>query len=216
VASGEQKLEARLPLSPLLSQRIVGPLVPLMVEVEKAPGMGPLSLAVSDFRLPLDGNLSGLDANVRLELGEVAFQLLPGLSQALAQIGEQIARQTATIERIDLRIDRGVARYSDLPIDVGGHRVTFDGAFDLASRRIDFEAQVPLAILGHGVARELDKVRDYIDPDVAVPLEVEGDWKRPKISIGKSFLDTVVKQAAEGALKRGLRDLLEKELGGDD
>ena len=215
VASGQQGLEARLPLSPLVSERIVGPLVPLMVGMEKPAGGPPLAITVRDFRLPLDGNLAGLDATVHLELGEVIFQLLPGLSDTLAGFGRQISGQKASFDPFGLVIQQGVARYDGLPITVKGHELKFTGAFDLAKREFDFDAAVPLAVLGDGVARELDKVREYLDPNLVVPLEITGSWNKPKVTIGKAFLDTTVKQAAEGALKRGLGDLLKKELGGD-
>jgi hypothetical protein len=215
VASGSQALEARLPLSPLVSERIVGPLVPLAVGIEKPPGEGPLGIVVRDFRLPLDRNLAGLDATIELELGQVAFQLLPGLSEILASFGRKISQQTAAFEPFSLRIEQGVVGYDGLPITLQGHDLRFSGSFDLASKEFDLDASVPLAILGEGVVRELDKVRELLDPNLAVPLEISGSWNKPKVSIGKDFLDTTVKQAAEGALGRGLRGLLEKQLGGD-
>ncbi len=53
-------------------------------------------------------------------------------------------------------------------------------------------------------------MKDLIDPATRVPIELRGSWKKPRVSIGKEFLESALKDAAEGALERGLRDLLER------
>ena len=206
-------LTARLPLSPLVSQRIVGPLVPMLVQLQKPAGEPPLGLSVSDFRLPLDGSPAGLSATLRLELGEVAFDLLPGLSDVLERFGEDGARVRAALAPLALRIDGGKARYEGFELPLAGKTIPVSGGFDLAERSLDLRLDVPLAVFGSGVARELDEARDYLDPNLAVPLELKGGFGVGKVAIADSFLDTVVKEAASGAVKKGLFDLLEKELG---
>jgi hypothetical protein len=62
------------------------------------------------------------------------------------------------------------------------------------------------------VEKELDKVREYLDPNLLVPIEIKGTWNKPKITLGREFMDKVVKKAAEGALKKGLFDLLDDQL----
>lgn len=212
-ASGEQGLDATLPLSPLLSKRVVGNLVPLLVNATKPEGAKPLELSVSDFVLPLDGDLRKLNGTVQLDLGEITYDLLPGLSDVLSTAGiGDIAQKRFTIEPLTIPIVNGVARYDRLPLKIGGEQVVFKGSFDIVTREMSLATSLPLKALGSKVEKELERVREYLDPNLLVPLELKGAWNKPRISLGKDFVENVVKDAAKGAVKKGLLDLLDEKL----
>jgi hypothetical protein len=201
-------LLATVPLSPLFSERVVGKLVPLLVNVRKSDDAAPVLLEATEFRLPLDGDLRKLDATVKLELGQVSYQLLAGLGEMVPALAQSLSA-SATIEPLVVRIEAGVARYDRLPLPVaGGKQLEFRGKYDLVTTEFDITTQVPLAVIRQGAVRELDRVREYLGSDLKVPIEIKGTWKKPRIGIGKSFLDEVVKKAAAGALGRGLEELL--------
>jgi hypothetical protein len=210
VAENDEGLRASTPLTPLYSQRIVGKLAPLLVDLSKPEGAPPVGLSVKNYRLPLDGNLRGLDADVTLDLNQVAYKLLPGLQG----LGEVMGERTMNVPPLDLQIRQGVARYERIPLEVAGHSVAFKGSFDLVTLELDLTADVPLSVLGSRVSAELDKVRDLIDLSTPVPIAVKGTWSKPRLSIGKEFLEEVLKGAAEGALQRGLKGLLDRKKGG--
>lgn len=204
---------AKLPLSPLFSERIVGKLVPLCVNASKAPGAAPVGLRVQNFQLPLDGDPAKLNALVELELGEFSYDLLPGLSNTLAPLGLSSAtKRTTTLDKLSLPIKNGVVSYERLPISIEGREFAFRGAFDLSKLEYDLSTSVPLEALGSKFSSELDKVRKYLDPKLQVPLQLTGTWKSPKLRISDDFTKKVLKDAAEkaagDALKGGLQDLL--------
>ncbi len=206
-------IQAQLPLSPLFSERIVGKLVPLCVNASKPQGAAPVGLSVRDFQLPLDGDLSKLNALVELELGDIVYDLLPGLSSTLAPLGLSGKTQgAAKLGKLSLPIRNGVVSYDRLPLSFGGKELAFKGSFDLAKLEFDLATDVPLEALGAKVNAELDKFRQYLDPKMLVPLQLKGTWKSPKFRLADDFTKKVLKdaaeKAAEDALKGGLQDLL--------
>jgi hypothetical protein len=196
-----EALLAHAPLTPLFSERVVGKLVPAMVHLEKPEGADAVMLAVEDLKMPLDADLSKLDALVRLNLGEVSYRLLPGLATVL---GKSDAT-TVKLPELRIPIEKGVARYDSLPIRIGGKDCIFKGTFSLVDQTFKLDTQLPLSVLGKGVNGKLDGLRGVLDPNTMVPIEVRGTWKSPKIGIGDEFL----KKVAEDALKKEGGNLLD-------
>ncbi len=135
VASGEQGLKARSPLTPLYSQRIVGALLPLLVGLSQPEGAPPVALSVSDFRLPLDGDPKKLSARIDLDLHQVSYEILPGLSELLQRSGGSDERpRVIELQPLSFAIQAGIVRYDGLPLKLGGHDLAFRGSFDLSTR----------------------------------------------------------------------------------
>lgn len=215
IESGEGgRLEVSAGLSPLFSQRVVGPLVPLLVDLKKGDA-APVLLHGTDLRLPLDGDLSGLDGKLRLELGEISCALLPGLVTELPGLASKV-RQSTWIEPIDLSIVKGVVRYDRLPVKIDGRAMVFAGGYDLASGALDLSTDVKLADLGGEAGQLLKSVRKALGDDYAVPLRLGGTVKSPRVSLAPGFLEQAVQDAGKKAvedelekhLKKGLKDLL--------
>jgi hypothetical protein len=188
---------AQVGLGPLVSQRVVGKLVPTLVRVQKPQGAAPLALRVDGLTVPLDGDLRQLDAKLRLELGEVQYALLPGLEAWFPEL----AARTSKLPTIEVEIVDGVARYQRLPVKLGGKEQSFSGSYDLVDGKLNLSADVPLAAFGKKVVKELDSVRDILPPDMVVPIELSGSWSSPKLRIKKKFLEDVVERAAQKALE---------------
>lgn len=211
-AEGEQGLAATLPLSPLFSKRIVGNLVPLLVNATKPEGAAPVGVSVSAFSLPLDGDLRRINGQVKLDLGEVSCEVLPGIADTLASFGVgEGARRTMTLPSLSIPIVNGVAGYEALPISIGGKTYDFKGTFDLATSEMKFASELPLSLLGKKVSSELERVREYLDPNLLVPIELSGSWSKPRLRLGDKFVEDVVKKAAANALRGGLDDLFGKK-----
>jgi hypothetical protein len=212
VAVGDEGIDASLPLTPLFSQRIVGGLVPLMVNASKPEGAKPLSLKVSKFQLPLDGDLRKLNGDVSLDLGEVTYEILPGLTRMFDAFGQgDLVRKSANLKSLSIPIKNGIAGYESIPISIKGKEYPFSGTYDIAKGEMKFSAQLPLSLLGKSLTRELDKVKDFIDPDMLVPIEVGGRWNDPSLRLGKGFVDKLLRDALGGDLIDGLQDLFGKK-----
>ena len=213
--SGETgELQVTALLSPLLGERVVGPLVPLLVNLQKGDD-APVLLKGRDLRLPLDGDLSGLDGKLRLELGQVTCSLLPGLASELPGFASK-AVQNALIQPIDLTIEKGVVRYDRLPVRIDGRPVVFAGGYDLKSGALDLSTDLKLGDIGGEVGRALRSVRKALGENYAVPVHLGGTVKSPRVSLAPGFLERAVEDAGrkaienelDKALKKGLKDLL--------
>ena len=208
VAGEDQQLTATAPLGPLFSSRVVGKLVPLLVGITKAPDAAPVLMRVERFSLPLDGDLSKLNCDVRLELGAVSYQLLPGFQGVLERgTGGDSRRRTSHIDPLNITVRGGLVTYDKTPLKIDGVEVLVGGTFDLLSGTLQMTTLVPLKNLGRGVGRELEKARDFLDPALAIPIEIGGSITRPTIKLGKSFLDTVLPGTVRGVISGGLKDL---------
>lgn len=201
-------LVAHVGLGPIVNQKVVGKLVPMLVNLKKPDGSAPALIALSAFDFPLDGNLRGLDADVRIDLGEVTYALLPGLE---TYFGNAVDLKPTKLRALDVPIRKGVASYRDLSIPISGHNVSFSGSFDLVDLTMKFDTSLPLKLLGKKANAELERVREYVDPELAVPIEIRGTYKSPKLALGEGFLKKVLADAAKGGLGDLLDGLLKKK-----
>jgi hypothetical protein len=200
-------LVAKVGITPLVSERLIGKLVPLFVDVQKPKDSAPAAFAVDSLRWPKDGDLSRLDALVRVNLGEVSYRLLPGLDAVFGASGPSVVK----IPELRVPIQKGVASYAGMPIRIGGKDFTFKGTFNLASGVMSLGTDVPLAVLGHGVEAKLDGLRDVLGPDTLVPIEIRGTWKNPKVGVGSEFLSHALENAAKKELPGLIDGFLKKK-----
>jgi len=206
-------LDARVGLTPLFQERIVGNLLPVLVDIESVEGAEPALIQVSNFRMPLSAGdrsvLAGLQADVRLELGKVRCAVLPDLAGMLSSQVHQL--RPTTLPTIQLKIRDGVVVADELPIEIEKTRVVFKGNYALVDERMEFTCSVPLSGLRGDVGRVLNEAREYLDPNLAVPLSVRGRPNKPQVAIDTAFLKQVLRdgsaKAAEDAIGKGLRKL---------
>jgi hypothetical protein len=200
--------EVAFALTPAASRRLVGSLVPLLSGAAHVETGERALLTVSDFRLPMDGDLSKLSAQATLDLGQVSYALFPKLaayfdSKTLSGISSRLGPWT-------LAIENGVARYDGLEIPLAGQRLRLGGACDLAQSTATLSLQVPAAAFGKGVVKLLDENRAALPADLTLPLEISGSWKDLSVR-----LDTkAAQEVLEDVLKSRLKDELRKGLGG--
>ena len=141
---------------PIKGQLVVTPRCIASVLFRMGPGLkdlqsikDPVSLEVSGLNLPLDGDVSKLDATVELVIGEVmidaraeAFSILEALvSRAKAVI-------PAVIEPVRFTIEKGVMTYDHFVIRINDSRIALAGEVDLTTGRLDLVMDVPINALG--------------------------------------------------------------------
>jgi hypothetical protein len=204
---------AHVGLGPLMSQRVVGKLLPTLVDVQKPDDAAPAMFAVDALHFPLDGDLRKLDGNVRIDLGVITYglgNLKSGFAGKIASaLGSSMPTGTWKVPAITVPIKKGVAGYDKLPIQIGGHEYMFSGTYDMVTDVALLSAQVPVKLLGKKISAELDRVRDYVDPDITVPITIKGSILNPSIGLDNGALEKVLKKAAEKAVGKGLDGLLD-------
>lgn len=210
----DDRLTARVQLSPLLAERVVGPLLPMLVNVQKPAGAAPVELSTSDFVLPLGGDLERVTATLGLSLGEIRYRLLPKLAENLPQ-EQALAQRTTTLPDYTVKVGKGVAKYEDLPLVIDHKRFDTKGSYDLQAKRFDFDLSLPLANLGGEVAQQLDALRGILPKDLVVPVHLGGTLTSPSLSIDSGFLEKTAKEAAQNALQKEIEKGIEKGAGGD-
>ncbi|MBL8859978.1 MAG: hypothetical protein JNL28_15830 [Planctomycetes bacterium] len=199
-------LVATVGLGPVMSQRVVGKLVPTMVAVQKPAGATPAIFAVDALRFPLDGDLRKLDGSVRVDLGEVSYSLFPKLASFL---NESSSMAPAKIPVITVPITKGVAGYSRLPVKIGAKEYIFSGTYDMVTDAAQLTANVPVSVLGKQVSSELDKLREYIDPALTLPLTIKGSLLNPSIGVDEKGLRKVIEDAGKKALEKAGSGLID-------
>jgi hypothetical protein len=210
VSSGEGgKLSAAVGLSPLMGARVVGPLVPLLVDLRK-PDASPVRLEVDHLQFPVASGLRGLNAEVRLDLGQVTCSFLPSVLAQLPGLGERSVQRT-NILPLTLRIVDGAVHYERLPLKVDGRPLELTGSYDLVTSALDLSTDVKLGDLGGEVGKLLRDVRKVLGDSYAVPLHIGGTPKSPKVELQSGFLERALQDAGqkkiEDELSRGLKKL---------
>lgn len=194
-------------LTPFSSEHVVGSLLPLAVGLRPQKPEQRALLQLSGCSLPLDGDLSRLDARVRLDLGVVGLDLLPALTPFL---GSTLATKAAQLGPYELAIEDGRVAYEQLPLRLGSVQTYLDGSFDLARRELALELGVPLAALGKGAGALVEQSRGLLDPALVVPISLRGPPLSPKVGIAPGFFE----QALQGAAKQSVLGGLLESLGG--
>jgi hypothetical protein len=204
---------AHVGLGPVMSERIVGKLVPTLVDVQKPEGAAPAMFAVDALRFPLDGDLRKLDGNVRVDLGQITYglgNLKTGLAGKIASaLGVAAPTGEWKVPAITVPIQKGVAGYQKLPIQIGGHEYMFSGTYDMVTDSAQLSAQVPIKLLGKKVNAQLEKVSDYLDPETMIPITIKGSIKNPSVGLDNGALESALEKALEKAAGKGLGGLLD-------
>lgn len=213
-AATDQGLEARVGLTPLFNERIVGSLVPMIVQPRKAEGAEPVMLTLADCSLPLDGDLSGLNGALMLDLGAVEYRLLPQFEEFL---GDKTRLRSSTFAPIEVQIESGVARYENMAIQIGDKSYSFVGSIALANKAMDFATEIPVSNLGTSVDKNLQRLVDsgLVRSDLTIPITLKGTLNRPKVRFREGFLEQLIKDAAPDAVDDLLKRGLDKLFGND-
>jgi hypothetical protein len=199
VGSGDQGLDASFGITPLFSKRVIGSLVPLLVDVQQASEQDRAALTLRSFQLPLNGDLRQLSGRVTLDLGAISYRFLPGIADAFSSSGK--AAEETHIDPVIVQIEKGVARYDSLLLPIGGRKVAFKGSVDLVEKSYKLDAKVPLSLLGKSALKQIEQALSFVDANTEVPIRVRGSAGKPKISIDDDFVKEILKQSAGNALE---------------
>ncbi|MCY2961299.1 MAG: hypothetical protein NTY35_14145 [Planctomycetota bacterium] len=214
-------LDVDVALGPLVMDRVVGSLLPMLKkasflgavdaqQVTSSAEFEPFLLNSSDVHFALGSDVSKLSGVFRIDLGTLSFKGLP----MLEQLGVSLEAADVRLPAFSVPIKDGVAVYDKLPIRLGGREILFDGSVRLVDGEMSLATKLPLAMFGKKFDKELGKIREFVPLDTAVPIVLSGTWNKPRVGFQDGFLKGLLESAAGKAAEKGLDDLLDGLLGG--
>ena len=199
----DQPLRAELELTKPLRERLLYKLHPLLADIRTTEQ--PLRISIGESSIPLDGDVSRLDAVLEITVGRVEFD---SGSQALLLLTLANASNARTIsgeiEPIKVRIRKGVVTYERFAVKLDKYTLIYSGTIDLNTRYVNLRSEVPLEGLA-GTFHELEGLTD----DISVPILYRGPFGNVKAEVEPEFL---AEAAATIGVRAGL-DELEKKTG---
>lgn len=158
--------------------------MPLIGTVEKRADDQPASVRVSSVSVPLDGNLSNLDAAFTVDLGSATFTAAPAF-QGLLRAARWDARGAAAqqVAPVELSIARGILEFGRFDAPIAGGRVSAQGRIDLGRRTRDIVIMLPLEALSQSMAdrvrREAGPLGAAADTLTSIPFRIDGPLDAP-------------------------------------
>lgn len=189
-----ERAELRIDLQRPRARALVTSLLPWLEELEAEE---PALLVLTDYRLPIDGDLTRAEATVRLELGRVRYRLHPGLHGLLAE-GEPATVET-TLPAARMELAREIVTYLELVV-APAQDVEFDltGRLDAERGELNLSTHLPLPLVTADVLPGAEETE--------VPVTLMGPWDAPTKHVDVEVLNE---------LTRGVRGLIEALRGGE-
>jgi hypothetical protein len=196
----DRPILGELEITPPLRERLLVRIHPLLADVRSVEH--PIRFtAPRKLRLPLDGDVSRLDADIEIDIGPVEFDsgsLVLGLLQLFDSPEETVPGH---IEPIVAKISGGVVTYDRFAVRIGKYTLVYEGKVDLNTRKVDLRTKIPLEAL----AMTFEELEGYVDK-IIVPLKTHGKFGEVKTEIDPDF------DLAEAAMQAGFRGALNEIL----
>jgi uncharacterized protein YciI len=192
--------KAQLRVTPDLRQRLLRKLHPILADIETSAQ--PLQATIQQAAVPLDGDLSRLDAKMELSIGDVQFRPSALVLAAMDASGGS-GRETVPgrIEDVKINIRGGVVQYERFLVHIENLDLAYSGTIDLRTGQLNLRHEVPLAVL----AEHVPELRGYVE-SLHVPLLTRGTTDNPQTSIDPSF--DLTSGLLENTVNKALDDLL--------
>ena len=196
--------DAELQLSRNLTQHLLKDLGPVLSDIRSVNK--PIRFRVANASVPLDGNLRELNADITIDIGEVALdsgsltmQLLPLFKSSHVDVIR------GYFEPIEMRIRNGVISYKEFKLKLDNkYNIPYSGTINLVNRKLHLKSAIPLTGLGYSI-KELRGLATDID----VPILITGTIENPVAKVDPDF------DLVQILLSSGVGNLLDNALGGD-
>jgi hypothetical protein len=210
VTRADEAIRCELEGTPALGEQLLTYIHPVLGDICSAAN--PVKATVSHARIPLDGDLSRFDADVRIEIGQVELDAGSSILAPLKLFGDVLAATTSkenvpasecvrtvpgAVEPIDARIRSGVVTYESFTINVGKHRLKYAGSIDLVNRSLDIQTEVPVSALGGRFSN-----LPLVPAGIALPVHTLGPFDNLTTSVKIDRLIGNIPDAVFGNLLR--------------
>ena len=208
-------IRAELEITPPLRDRLLRKVHPLFADIRTTDQ--PLRVELASAFIPLDGDVSRLQAQFDITVGRVELDSGSAMLAALTifnavkgRPGQDSGTISGYIEPIKARIVDGVMSYDAFVVRIDKFTLVYAGTVDLNTQTLDLRTHVPLAALVSSFTGALKG----LPPETAVPLITRGPIDNPTTTVDPSFVGDAVGKAAEDLLKKELENAAKKHLGG--
>ena len=205
VIEPDKPVTASLRVTPPLCNRVLSRIHPMLADVVRSDQL--LQATVLSGAVPLDGDVSRLDAVLEIQLGRVELNAQSGFLSMLALIGMQtpapggqmLSTVPAEFEPIRVRIEKGVVTYDRFAMVIDQFTMAYSGTIDLNTGQVNLKTEVPLEKLAVQVAELRARAHE-----IYVPVYTTGTFGNLKT---EPDLVAVFEMAGRAAIK----DQLEKQ-----
>ena len=197
----DKSLRGELAITPPLRERLLYRLHPILADVRTTAQ--PLRFSASNVVLPLDGDVSRLRSDIRMTVGEVAFD--PGSVMLLMlrmakRADDQPIR--GEIEPIVATIRNGIVQYERFVVHIDKYDLAYSGQVNLVNGTVNLRTEIPL----EGLAHTFQELQGFAD-QIVVPLVTQGEFGSLTTQIDPNF--DIARAAAEAGFRGTLRELLD-------
>jgi len=200
----DRPILGELEVTPALRERLLARIHPLLADVRTVEH--PIRFtAPRKLRLPLDGDVSRLNADIEIDIGPVEFDSGSLVLDLLRLFDSPKETVPGHIEPIVAKIRGGVVTYDRFAVRVGKYTLVYEGKVDLNTRKVDLRTKIPLEAL----AMTFEELAGYVDK-IIVPLKTHGEFGDLKTEIDPDF------DLAEAAMQAGFRGALNEILKDSD
>jgi hypothetical protein len=193
---------AELQLSSSLTKHLLKDLGPVLSDIRSVKR--PIQMQVSQVQTSLDGDISTLNADVYIDIGEVeldsgsvTMKLLPMFNTKHVEV------IPAFFEPIFIEIRSGIATYRKFNLTLANkYTIPYSGTINFVNRQLELHTAVPLTGLGYSI-KELRGLATDID----VPILITGTIDNPVTKVDPSFdLSKILQSVAITAIGDAIGD----------
>jgi hypothetical protein len=202
-------------------------LTPLVGQMEKTKDDKPAVVTASNLVAPINGDMSALNADIRIDPGQCRFETAGLFNTVLKTFDQRTAGGAGTrLQPLDITVRRGVATYGKWPVPVGEFSMIMQadaeakcGGVDLVNKTVDVVVWIPVGALGDRAMGQLNtglgsllSRAPVLDTITMTPWRVKGPLDKPGVSLDAELWAKTAarKLSPERLLREGLGDLFGK------
>jgi hypothetical protein len=194
----------QLQLTSSLTQHLLKDLGPVLSDIRSIKR--PIQMRVTNAIAPLDEDLSTLQADILLDIGEVMLDNGSATLSILSLFDTKHDKHIpAFFEPIQITIKKGVVHYEEFRLTLANkYSIPYSGSINLVNQRLNLHSAVPLTGLGYSI-----KELRGLATDINVPLLITGTIDKPIVNVDPSFdLGEILQSVALESIGDVIGDLL--------
>ncbi len=205
ITAGNTATVADLQLSKNLTRHLLKDLGPVLSDIRSIKK--PIQFRVANAIVPMNGDLKQLNADISIDIGEVALdsgsitmQLLPMFKSSHLEV------IPGYFDPIDMQIRNGLITYKEFKLRLDNkYSIPYSGTINLVNQRLNLKSAIPLTGLGYSI-KELRGLATDID----VPILITGTIENPITQVDPDF------DLVQILLQNGVGRLIDDALSGND